>query len=274
MSTVSKVTVDRERIIQNVVHAVDHHLVPNAHAVAMGIFGGNPPAQMTLEEFCAAIGRTLLQKMEAERDADMALALDEFETKEVRAMRDEAFGTKSERMRALRNGMLASYGENTLDMYGMKEAVPEVPHRLVPYAINVAQRLEKRPIVQAPRAFMPAFDSAVIAADIRVMAGDLQHGIDEVGRETREDQLARAERDVARDMSWRTYQALTTTVEGLFRLIDRNDLAERVRLTSRRRAGLPEAVDLNFDDPTAKQQPTTEPVSQTDTPQQPATDPA
>ncbi len=247
MSTVSKVTVDRERIIQNVVHAVDHHLVPNAHEVARGIFDGNPPAQMTPHELCAAIGRTLLQKMEDEREADMALALDEFETKEVRAMRDDAFGTKTERIRALRNGLMASYGENVVEMYGMKEVVPNTPNSLIPYATNVASRMEKRPLTQAPRAFMPAFDSAAIAADIRVMTRDLQHGIDEVGRETREDQLARAKRDDARELSWRTYQALTTTVEGLFRLIDRDDLAERVRLTMRRRVGVPEDIDLTFD---------------------------
>lgn len=249
MSTVSKVTVDRERIIQNVVHAVNHHLVPNAQEVAKGIFGANPPAQMTPEELCGAIGHTLLQRMEAEREADMALALDEFETKEARAMRDDAFGTKTERMRALRNGMLASYGENTLEMYGMKEIVPNTPNGLIPYATNVASRLEKRPLTQAPRAFMPAFDSVVIAADIRSMIRELQHGIDEVGRETREDQLARAKRDAARELSWRTYQALTTTVEGLFRLIDRDDLAERVRLTMRRRVGVPEEIDLTFDQP-------------------------
>ncbi len=267
MSGISKVTVDRERIIQNVIHAVDHHLVPNAEQVVAGIFGGQAPVHLTPQELCTAIRHTLAQKMEAERDADMALALDEFETKEARMMRDEAFGTKSERLRALRNGMLASYGEQTLEMYGMKEGVPEVPHRLVPYALNIAQRLEMRPLTQAPRAFMPAFDSAAIAADIRVMAEALQHGIDEVGRETREDQLARARRDAAREESWRTYQALTTTVEGLFRLIDRNDLANRVRLTGRRRAGLPEPEDLEFDDLTvdkAHNEPAREPAPATD----------
>lgn len=247
MSTVSKTTVDRERIIQNVVHAVDHHLVPNADEVVALIFSGQAPLQITPQELCTAIGRTLLQRMEEEREADMALALDEFETKEARMMRDEAFGTKSERMRALRSGLQASYGDHTLEMYGMKEAVPNTPNNLVPYAINVASRLEKRPITQPPRAFMPAFDSISIAADLRTMIHDLQHGIDQVGRETREDQLARAKRDEARDVSWRTYQALTTTVEGLFRLIGRDDLGDRVRLTKRRRAGLPEQEDLDFD---------------------------
>lgn len=271
MSTVSKTTIDRERIIQNVVHAVDHHLVPNADAALANIFGGNPPAHMTPQELCAAISRTLLQKMEDERDADMALALDEFETKEARLMRDDAFGTKSERMRALRTGMLASYGDLTLEMYGMKEPVPNTPNALIPYATNVALRLEKRPITQPPRAFMPAFDSVAIAADIRAMAHTLQHGVDEVGRETREDQLARADRDAAREDSWRTYQALTTVVEGMFRLISRDDLGERVRLTTRRRSGFPEKIDLEFDESNA---PSLDLTEQNEPALNPTTDPA
>ncbi len=266
MSTVSKTTVDRERIIQNVVHAVDHHLVPNADKVLDAIFGGKAPAQITAQELCTAFSHTLLQKMQDERDADMALALDELETKEARMMRDEAFGTKAERMRALRNGMMASYGAATLEVYGLKEIVPNTPNALIPYAINVASRLEKRPITQQPRAFMPAFDSVAIAADIRTMAQALQHGLDEVGRETREDQLARARRDAVRDDSWRTYQSLTTTVEGLFRLIGRDDLGERVRLTTRRRAGLPESSDLDFDNADSTNTPTPQ--------DEPATDPA
>ncbi len=264
MSSVSKITIERERIIQNVVHAVEHHLVPNAEQVIAAMFDGQVPAQITPAELCKALGETLLKNLELAREADIALALDEYETKEARAMRDDAFGTKANRMRALRNGLLASYGEQTLDEYGLKNTVPDVPHRLIPYAINVAERLEKRPITKAPHALMPAFDSATIAADIRTLATHLQHGIDDVGRETREDQLARANRDAVRANSWRTYQSLTTIVEGLFRLIDRDDLASRVRLTSRRRAGLPEAEDLNFDKPegqtTTEDQPATEPT--------------
>ncbi|MBA2663236.1 MAG: hypothetical protein H0U74_13165 [Bradymonadaceae bacterium] len=246
MTSISKTTVDRERITKNVVDAVEHHLIPMADEVVGTICPQKPAQDVSVAEFLSSIGFTITRKMAAARQADMEHALDEHETNEARALRDEAFGTKTERMRAYRRGLQASYGDALLTTYGMGEPVPNVPHRLVPYADNVAMRMEKRPLVEAPRPGMPVFDIESIAVDIRTMSKALDVALAAVGRETREDQLARAKRDKAREDSWRTYQALTTCVEGLFRLISRDDLAERVRLTNRRRAGLPEPSDLEF----------------------------
>ncbi|MBA2664502.1 MAG: hypothetical protein H0U74_19600 [Bradymonadaceae bacterium] len=249
MTSVSKTTVDRERIIQNVVDAIDHHLVPMAGEVVRVIYEDKPLERVTVSELFSAVGRTLVRKMGEERAADMAFALDELETEEARALRDDVFGTKVERVRAYRNGLQASYGNAVLATFGLSDQVPTTPHRLVPYAENVAMRLEKRELTQTPHPGMPIFDTKAMAAELRTMNKQLEEALEGVGREVREDQLARARRDQIRASSWRTYQALTTAVEGLFRLIERDDLADRVRLTNRRRAGLPEPVDMEFGDP-------------------------
>lgn len=71
MTSVSKTTVDRERIINYVIYAVDHHLVPMADKVVGAVSPGKSPDSMTVTEFLADLARTLERKAAGGREADI-----------------------------------------------------------------------------------------------------------------------------------------------------------------------------------------------------------
>ena len=80
--------------------------------------------------------------------------------------------------------------------------------------------------------------------DLKVRIDSLRAALGDVRREEREAQLTREARNAAL-VAWNgSYQGVATVVTGLFELAGKPALAERVRPTTRRRAGLTEDADM------------------------------
>jgi hypothetical protein len=113
----------------------------------------------------------------------------------------------------------------------------------------VAKLLAERPIVEKPKQAGVTVDAAALAQSLHAPIASLTAALADVGREVREAQLTLKARNEAVG-SWNAvYQGVADVVTGIFELVGRADLAELVRPTARRRAGVAEAGDLSTTPP-------------------------
>jgi hypothetical protein len=87
-------------------------------------------------------------------------------------------------------------------------------------------------------------DPIAMADSLATHAEALRTTLGDVKREEREAQLTLQRRNAATTAWNATYQRVADTRTGLFELAGRTELADRVRPTARRRAGLTEAEDV------------------------------
>lgn len=92
-------------------------------------------------------------------------------------------------------------------------------------------------------------DRPAVAAYLRASATHVSTSLDHVSREKREEQAARLKRDEADALLRRVYAGFADALAGLASAVGLVDVAQRVRPTARRRAGLPEEEDVVVADP-------------------------
>jgi len=88
-------------------------------------------------------------------------------------------------------------------------------------------------------------DISKLVAALNAKSKELKDALDAVKREERQGQLTRSRRDQASNTVSARYQGVADAMTGLYELTGRADLADLVRPTARRRAGLVEEADVN-----------------------------
>lgn len=167
--------------------------------------------------------------------------------------RDREFQIAVGAFEHVRFQLLGLQDEQLLKTYGIPTVIPGTPDKLLATLQHAVPRLLKdtTPIVnealldqlvtsgvdkdqaKATASVVPAYLGKLL--DLR--AKSLKAALDKVQREKRETQDALSERDAFLSEWANTYQGVATALEGLYRLVEQNKLADNVRPTSRRRRG-------------------------------------
>jgi len=243
MSKVSKMVADRAAIARVVQSAATVHGPEVAAELEALLYPQGAPPQVTVAGFLAAVGDSLARYVAALEAADRAHATELADDDGYRAAREERVIELKNVYSSLREVVTRSYGPAVADAYGLNSALPEDPQLLLALAGKAEKLLRERPLTEQPKIKSLTLTPIAAADDLSLAMLALRTGLDDVEREKREAQLTQNAKDDLMARWTSVYPGVADTLAGLFTLARRPALAERVRPTARRRAGLPEAED-------------------------------
>lgn len=245
MAKVRKGTADKARITRTVVSAAEKNGEEIAAGVEPLIFPEGPPDELTLTALIVALGTGLdtIQKELERLDGALIEELDQdtAASEAVVAREDEL---RSALVRA-RSGAEACFGTEGQVAMGLGEAVPSGTELVLRYADVAGPRIESARV--EPVSSDMTMNRPAIAADIRTRTAALRAAIDHDAFEVRDTQSARGKRDQQALVWQRAYSGFADAIAGLATAAGLTHIADRVRPTARRRAGLPEDIDVNPD---------------------------
>lgn len=243
MANVSKMVADRTAIARTVLSSIEVHGAEISADLTKILFPDGPPKKLSVDDFVNALHRSLAAAVEELRTADLAHAKELADDDAPRAARDAAFIELRDQVIGLRGTLSSVFGAATLKAYGLSGETPDDPNLLLHKAENAASLLASKTLTEKSKQDGVTVDIKKLGASLRANAKKLKDALDAVKREEREGQLSRGRRDQAAAAGSSRYQGVADTVTGLYELIGRADLAELVRPTARRRAGLLEEED-------------------------------
>lgn len=238
--TVSRMVADRVAITDTVVKAIDIHGPEVAAAVEKALFPAGPPANLKVADVLAALGahleRTIAELVKADREHTVELADDEG----IRLTRDERTIDLKDLLGTLRANFIRNYGPVVAGAYGIAAALPDDAPALLLLAGHVENFLRTRPLAEPAKNQSLKIDPILAANDVKASADALRAALGRVEQEKREAQITQGAKNNAM-ASWGIgYSAVADGAAAFFALGGRSDLAQRVRPTARKRAGLPD----------------------------------
>ncbi|MEO5729383.1 MAG: hypothetical protein ABIV93_20500 [Byssovorax sp.] len=235
---------DRVAVSRTVLSSLHVHGAEVSEALEKLLFPKGPPAHLTVERLLAALGQVLEQARSELMTADLANAAELADDEAPRAARDQAIADVRARLISIRGTLSAVFGSGILTTYGLGGETPDDVDLLAHRAASVASLLAERPIVEKPKQAGVTVDAAALAQSLQQPMKNLTAALGDVRREEREAQLTLKARNAALAVWNARYQGVADVATGLFELVERGDLADLVRPTARRRAGLAEQADL------------------------------
>ena len=168
--------------------------------------------------------------------AENAYTAEQADDPPVRKQRDDATTELAQRWTDVKSQVARRFGAAAVREYGLEGELPATPDALSKQAANAAKLLRAKPRTHASP--LGEFTTEAAAAYLEEAQTPLAAALTAVTTEAKELQDALGRRDAA-TADWRDiYQASATLLEGYLRLGKRLDLADRVRPTARRAAGL------------------------------------
>jgi hypothetical protein len=242
MSTpnVSRMVADRVAIANTVVSAIKIHGPEIIPLVEKTLFPNGVPNNLSVGDVLNALGARLEHVTDGLVKADQAHTNELADDDEVRRDRDERTVDMKDLLGALRSNLIRNYGSAVAGAYGFGATLPDDAPALLLLAGNVENLLRTRALVEPPKNKSLKVDAQLAADDIRDAAAALRAAVDGIEREKREAQLTLGAKNDALT-SW----GAADGTAAIFALVGRTDLAQRVRPTARRRAGLPDEETTN-----------------------------
>jgi hypothetical protein len=247
MADVSKMVSDRVAISRTVLASLNVHGAEVSEDLEKRLFPKGPPAHLTVAMVLTALGQALDQARTNLTTADLAHAAELADDEAPRTARDQAIVDVRSRLISIRGTLSSVFGAGILTTYGLGGETPDDAELLVHRAANVSKLLSERPILEKPKQAGVTVDAAALAHSLQKPIADLTAALADVGREVREAQLTLKARNDALGTWNAVYQGVADVVTGIFELCGRADLADLVRPTSRRRAGVAEPGDITAD---------------------------
>lgn len=260
MAKTSKMTANRLTVSRTVHSSVTTHGDEIADSLTAVLFPKGPPAKLTMAQVIAAIGEVLVRADSKVAAADLAHSTELADDEPVRLARQVTEATLREKLLRKRELISGAYGVAVTRAYGLDGALPESAQQLLMLASTATDLLQTRPLTEKPLQAGVTIQPKLLADDLQAAGQALKEALSAVKREEREAQLTQLDKDRAGDEWQAAYQAVSSSLYGLFLLGGRKDLAERVTPTARRRAGLPEDGDGPM--PTPAVPPRPEPAAQ------------
>ncbi|HRI69991.1 MAG TPA: hypothetical protein PK156_37435, partial [Polyangium sp.] len=208
---------------------VEETLVPN------GV-----PANLTIAAVIAAIGAHLGRTTDALVAADRAHTIELSDDDGFRRIRDERALDLKELLSTLRTNLLRNYPSGVAGAYGLPAVMPDDAPALLVLAGNVESLLRSRPLTETPKNQSLKLDPVIAANDVKSSAEALRDSLANIDREKREAQLTQNTKNEAMAAWAKVYGPTADGAAAFFALGGRLDLAQRVRPTARKRAGLPD----------------------------------
>ncbi|QDG50578.1 hypothetical protein FIV42_07470 [Persicimonas caeni] len=179
----------------------------------------------------------LLSVTDEMEELDMRYASECAQDEVARARRDVCVAEARKLVMDARDHTRSTLGEGGPSKYGLPSVTPRQPDRLLAELDNVLHRLEEYPVRQSGH-FGATFDSAAMHEEVSRVRDDLAVALDTLGIERRETERAMLERDAAVARWERIYRGVAGQLSSLFIMAGHDELAKRVRPTTRRAAGL------------------------------------
>lgn len=243
MAEVSKAVSDLVAITRTVTWAIEVHGADVATALEGVLFPNGAPPNCDVRVFLSALRASLQRAADDAAAKDQAHAIELADDAAPRQAREESRTALREGMIGIRSTLEGVYGASILSAYGLAGETPSDTDTLVHAASAVEDLLRNRPLVEKPLRIGIMVDTKAIADDLQGRIAALRAALGDVRREEREAQLTREARNAAQ-LAWnRSYQGVADVATGLFELAGQSALADRVRPTARRRAGLAETTD-------------------------------
>ncbi len=239
----SRMVSDRLAITNNVVAAFDIHGPETAPVLEKLLFPHGVPPDLTMAMVLAAFGAHLRARAETLVAADRVHMTELADDDGYRAKRDDCTAEARDFLSTLRSGLGRNYGQVVAGAYGLGAPIPEDPHTVLVLADNVENLLRNRPLAEPAKNKSMKIDPLAAADDLKACAAALRTALGDIDREKREAQLTQTAKNEAMAAWGTSYSGVADAAAAFFVLAGRPGLAERVRPTARRRAGLPEPED-------------------------------
>ena len=198
--------------------------------------------------------RRLLRGRKRLEELDALLVEQSHEDAKIRAEIEARMAAVEAKLRRVRHVCRGIFGGEGVDRIGLKPEPSRSASRLYQQALTVKQSLEKPDLGLEPQLEIDTGDdgatpNAQLAAQLEPELSELGELVSERYEETRKAGELRVERRQAIEEFDRVARAIVRTSQGLFRLVGRDDLADRFRpilhRVLRRRAEADEAEAEN-----------------------------
>lgn len=239
----SRMVADRVAISNTVIAAVDNHGPQIAPLLDALLFPGGVPANLDMAGVLGAIRQLLMKSTTGLVDADTGHTVELQDDDAYRQKREEAITDLRAYLVSLRSTLSTNYGADIASAYGCSVAMPDDAHTLVRFASNVEELLRTRPLTETAKKKSLSIDAIDAADDVKEAREALETALGHVEREKRESQLTQAAKNNAMDDWSSVYPRSADCIAALFALAGREELANAVKPTARRRAGLTESPD-------------------------------
>jgi hypothetical protein len=250
MADVSKAVSDRIAITRVLTSAIAVHGAAVAPVLEAILFPNGAPANCDVRVFLTALGDCAQSTVDDVASKDRLHAIELTDDTEPREERELARGLLRASVIGIRDTLEGAYGVGTATTYGLSGETPTDADTLLQSATATEELLRTRTLVNAPLQPGVSIDLKAMAAGLKLRIDALAEPLGDVRREEREAQLTRNDRNEALSGWNEKYQGIADALTGLFELAGQRALADRVRPTARRRAGLPEEADTDTDSDT------------------------
>ncbi len=245
MAKITKLVANKRSITRTIVSSVaaNHELL--GERLEQTLFDGQPPVPLTMADVAKAITAQLSGTYETLEERDREVATETAQDRFKRSQRDQIVTRLRQRLISLRGAVEADFGSQAAAHLGMIGNTPEAPDQLITHTNNVLQRMDDglgdfEPLL--PELARPDYTprTTSIAQDVSALVAAMAS----LDQDIRETQTAQNQRTQALEQWTKNYSPVASILEGLYRLVDMPAHADRVRPTTRRRAGVPEPEDI------------------------------
>lgn len=239
----SRMVADRVAISNTVLSAVDNHGPEIAPKLDALLFPNGIPANLDMLGVLLAIQQFLAKTTQNLVEADTAHTVELQDDDPFRRLREESIAELRAYLVSLRSTLTSNYGPEVASAYGCAAPIPDDANTLVRFAANVEELFRNRALTETPKKKSLALNTTDAADDLEQARKTLEKALSDVERERREGQLTQAAKNNAMDEWSRIYPRAADAIAALFALAGREELANAVKPTARRRAGLTESTD-------------------------------
>jgi hypothetical protein len=243
MSDVSKAVANRMAITRTLTSAIEVHGPEVVAALEVALFPEGVPANCDVRVLFAALGAFAQRAIDDVAAKDLTHAVELADDAGPRQEREVAKTALRESIFGVRSMLEGIFGSSIVQVYGLAGDTPVEADELLHMASAAEQLLRNRELVEKPLRAGISVDMKAIANELKTHIDALNKALGDVRREEREAQVTRDARNGSLTAWSTSYQGIADVVTGFFELAGRVALAERVRPTARRRAGLEDPAE-------------------------------
>jgi len=244
MAKISRLSANKYAIHRNIASSVSANSYTLSKRVEAKLFPHGVPPSLSMEKVIHALVEVLSSRYDTFAEQDRRVATESARDRFKRSERDACVAELRQGVIATRGVIEGFWGREASRSVGLIGETPERPWELLVYARHAHRGLEAGLGDFKPLLGISVPDTTEMAAGLKAQIDALDAKLSALGLEERGTQDAQNKRLEAAEDWNRHYVPVASIVESLYRLVDMPAHAERVRPTSRRRAGEAEAVDL------------------------------